>query len=124
MKPAVQCVGGAGKKKPTVEQVGLLEQRNCFPCGNASTDPGCNYQCRCVCEVGVGMQMKLNVLRSMSAGWPQHSCLHLSVEGCTGKAAQPVKAHSLVCEGSRSTGFATISVHYCWVYWQTERVHV
>lgn len=63
MKPAVQCVGGAGKKKPTVEQVGLLEQRNCFPCGNASTDPGCNYQCRCVCvcvcEVGVGMQMRV-----------------------------------------------------------------
>lgn len=60
------------------------------------------------------MQMKLNMFTSTSADWPQHSALWLSAGGCTGKAAHPVKAQSLLCEGSRSTGFATISVHCCW----------
>lgn len=32
------------------------------------------------------------------------------------KSCTPVKAQKRVCEGSRSTGFATISVHDCWVY--------
>lgn len=113
VKPAVQCVGGTGNK-PTEEQVGLLQQRNCFPYGNASTEPECNYEGICGCEVGAGILIKLNVFTSISAGWPHCLGIHVFISVLIGAAE---KAQSVLCEGNGSARFANITVSYRWVYW-------
>lgn len=55
------------------------------------------------------MQMKLNVFTSVSAGWPQHSALCLSVEGCTPshfcvRAARAPALPSSPCTAAGCTG--------------------